>query len=374
MSLKLDDLKAKGLNAQEATVVLDILEGKSKVEDYIRRLVYEEDPVDVLTFIESPNYLNLSKETWPSVKEDLVELFSKPYNEAVFIEGIGSGKTTKCALAMVYLLYRLLILSSPQLYYSLMPGSRIALMNMSIRAPQAKMILFGDIKSKIDYSPWFQAHYRPDPKIRSLLRFPKHIYLIPGNSSETFPAGFNLLGAVLDEAAWFLEQSFVGEKSDQAENIYESLRKRIASRFLSKGLLIAASSPRSVDDYTEKKAKEALSNPLIFVRRRSTWMARPKSIYSGSVFLFDLDSHKIVSEPKEPVSLSISSKIESESISFNSLLSPKGDSEASENAEQAFSPSQEGSKQSLERDSRRHRRQYPWLRPAKKSDFRPEAI
>lgn len=40
--------------------------------------------VDIRTFIDSPGYLNASRECWSSVKDDLEELFNGTCNEAVF--------------------------------------------------------------------------------------------------------------------------------------------------------------------------------------------------------------------------------------------------------------------------------------------------
>ena len=100
---------------------------------------YEERPVDIKTFIESASYMNSSKECWETVKEDLSGLFigydnpslAWKYNEAVFDEGIGSGKSYKASLIITYLIYRTLILKNPQEFFNLAKDSSIYFINMS---------------------------------------------------------------------------------------------------------------------------------------------------------------------------------------------------------------------------------------------------
>jgi hypothetical protein len=263
---------------------------------------YEEVPVDIKTFIESPDYLDAKNECWESVKEDLSELFvgyDSPdmewkYNEAVFDEGIGSGKSYKASDIITYLVYRTLILKNPQEFFSLAKDSTIYFINMSVRAEQAKKIVFGEIVARVNNSTWFKKkEYLPNPDVKSELQFPKNINVVPGNSRETFPLGFNLLGGVMDEAAWYTET----DVHDTAEEIYNALFNRINKRFGKKGMLVMISSPRYVDDFIEKKMKEAETNTRIFSRRRATFDAQPKNRISG--IMFEIDGLRIPIEDKE---------------------------------------------------------------------------
>ena len=65
--------------------------------------------------------------------------------------------------------------------------------------------------------------------------------------TDEFKIFTNVLGAVVDEANFF--------EDGVADEIHEGLRQRIRSRFGSKGLLIAISSPDHVDDFTERRLK-----------------------------------------------------------------------------------------------------------------------
>lgn len=53
---------------------------------------YKEKPVDVVTFIESPDYLNQKGVLYPKVLVEVIELNSGKYVEAVLTGGIGTGK------------------------------------------------------------------------------------------------------------------------------------------------------------------------------------------------------------------------------------------------------------------------------------------
>lgn len=243
--------------------------------------------VDVRTFIDSPEYLNAKAECWPSVKDDLEELFNGNFTQAVFCESIGAGKSYKSSVIIAYLVYRILCLRDPQKYFGLAKGSSICFINMSVRAEQSKKVVFGEIKGRIDNSPWFQKHYPPDPDIRSELRFPKGVMVFPGNSRETFPVGFNVLGGVMDEAAWYTET----DSHDVAEEMFNALYTRIKNRFQERGLLVMISSPRYVDDFIETKMKEAQTNNKIFSKRKKLWESKPPHCFCGE--WVDFQSYKI---------------------------------------------------------------------------------
>lgn len=253
---------------------------KKELDDlawFLEHPEYEHRVVDVRTFIDSEDYLNAKNECWDSIKDDLEELFSGNYTEAVLCQAVGSGKSFASSIIIVYMVYKLLCFKDPQKYFGLAKGSQICFINMSIRAEQSHKVVFGEIKARIDNSPWFRIHYPPDPTTRSELRFPKGVIIFPGNSKETFPLGYNILGGVMDEAAWYAET----DTHDVAEEMFNALHNRIKNRFGDKGLLVMISSPRYVDDFIEKKMKEAENNKKIFTKRKSLWEAKPALYFSG---------------------------------------------------------------------------------------------
>lgn len=251
---------------------------------------YEHRVVGIREFIDSPEYLNCGRECWPSIKDDLEELFKGNYTEAVFCQAIGSGKSYASSIIIAYLAYRLLCLKDPQSYFGLARGSHIYFLNMSIRAEQSRKVVFGEIKSRIDNSPWFRTYCPPNPDIRSELQFPKNIIIFPGNSKETFPLGYNIFAAIMDEAAWYVDT----DNHDVAEDMFNALHSRIKNRFGDKGALVMISSPRYVDDFIETKMEEAETNKQIFARRKMLWESKPAHCFSGR--WIDFEGYKIPAE------------------------------------------------------------------------------
>lgn len=254
---------------------------------------FEEVPVSIQVFIDSPEYLGIKNDIRPVVRQDLIDLFSGPYNEAVFVEAIGAGKSWKSGAAIAYMTYYASCLKDPQKSLGLAPGSKIAFMNMATSGKQAKDIVFGKIKAFIDRSPWFQTYAPPDPRITSRLCFPKNIYILAGSSSEKAPLGYDILGGVMDEAAFYHQPGVTAGRhaKDQAAEIHTALSRRIFSRFghlprklTVMMLLIMISSPRYEDDFIETKYEEARTDPKIFARRRALWDAMPPGTYSKRTF------------------------------------------------------------------------------------------
>ena len=163
---------------------------------------------------------------------------------------------------------------------------------MSITAKQASDIVFGDLKARIDSSPWFQTYCRPDDKIKSRLRFPKDIFALPGNSSYRAPLGYNVFSAILDEASFFETMANEAQGNvDITEEVYLALKDRRFSRFGENGLIMMISSPRYIDDFIERKYEEARSNPMIYAVRKSLWEAKPEGTYSTKTF--DFEGYKV---------------------------------------------------------------------------------
>lgn len=241
----------------------------------------EREPATVSDFITHPDYLGLGDEVHPTIIQVLEELLGGDYNEAALCWGIGAGKSYTASLAILYLLHQTLCLNDPQEHYGIGSGSTISFLNMAPNAQQARRVVFGEMLSKIRGSAWFMDEFEPRILDREL-RFPKNIVVISGNSAETYPLGYNILGAVIDEASWLLETR--GGQRDSAEEIYNALQRRIRSRFLDQGLLVMISSPRHRGDFLERKMAEAETNKYIYASRKTTWEVKPANAYSGETF------------------------------------------------------------------------------------------
>ena len=239
-------------------------------------------------FITSPYYLDRN-DVWKVILEDLEEFYNKDkgYKEAVFCEAIGAGKSFKSSVIVCYEVMKFLALKNPQEYFGLAKGSEIDFVNTGTNSTQALRIVFGQIKTKIDESPWFQNFFPPDPNIKSELKFPqKKICIVPGNSTDTFALGMNIYGGIVDEASFYK----VTDRKDYAEDLYDSINRRIRSRgnqrFKTYGKMVVISSPLYKGDFIERKMKEARDNPKIFSRRRKLWESAPKENFCGETFKY----------------------------------------------------------------------------------------
>jgi len=214
---------------------------------------WKERPVDVVKFIEDPDYLNLKFTTEgnkgygcrPRIQKAIEEIFDGNFEEFVLVCGIGWGKDFLCSIVLAYGLYIIGCLKDPQNYYGLSTGSYIHLMLMSINEKHAKDVLFGEVRARLDNSPWFKQNYQYDPKITTEFRFHNKISLIPGNSRDTTFVGYNIFMGIIDEG----DDYQVTEERNDAMEGYNSIKDRITSRFRDQGMLGMIGSPKTIDGF-----------------------------------------------------------------------------------------------------------------------------
>jgi len=225
------------------------------------------------------NVLPFGSFVWPSVRYDLKRVLENPVNEAVKIDGIGSGKSTFLHLSIVLTLYWLTHLRDPARVYGLAPGSPIGIVIMSLRQLQAREIVYEEAKRHIFNLPWFTKHCIPTERKEmglSILKFPGNVFLLSGGAAETIPTGFNIILGCADEQAWYIKRSLKGEDLDQAANVYHSLVERIETRFDDRGLIELVTSARTSGLFAETRyeaVKEMGEHG--YATRRALWEAKP---------------------------------------------------------------------------------------------------
>ena len=190
---------------------------------------FDERPASIKQFL-GPGYLDIRSMVRDRLVPELVEIFGEEpnpyriarYQKAIFTGGIGTGKSTMASIALCYMVHWLLCLKNPQKFFNLLPGSRIAVMMMSTSGAQARGVIFGDIKARVDNSDWFKK-YPYDKKFVNQIRFKKvvdgneePVWIIPGDSAETSFEGFNILCGILDE----IDSHKVTKEKDYAEQGY----------------------------------------------------------------------------------------------------------------------------------------------------------
>lgn len=232
-------------------------------------------PASITEFL-GPRYLNFESKVRSGLKKTLVEIFGQEvqterlglYQRAMMTGAIGIGKTTFASIVLPYMVHWVMCLRDPQDFFNLMPGSRIAFMQMSTSANQAVEVIFGDIKARIDHSPWF-AEYAPyDPKFTKQIRFAaKDIWILPGDSAETTFEGYNILGGIIDE----MDSHKITKEKDYAVDGYNTISARITSRFEDQGLLILIGQMKKNNGFAAKKYREFLEDPYAHVTRMTLW-------------------------------------------------------------------------------------------------------
>lgn len=235
---------------------------------------FAERPASFVEFL-GVDYLNVERKIRARIKQVLQDIMGEEVNgtkptlfpRAMITGGIGIGKTTIASITLPYLAHWVLCLKDPQDFFDLLPGSRIAFMQMSTSESQAKEVVFGDIKARIQHSPWFQENYPYDTSFKNQLHFPKDIWILPGDSAETSFEGYNIFGGILDEA----DSHKVTKENDYAENGYNAINSRVESRFQDRGFLLVIGQMKKAQGFAAKKYKELKDDPEAYTARLSIW-------------------------------------------------------------------------------------------------------
>ena len=188
---------------------------------------------------------------------------------------------------------------NPFEHFGLASNSTVAQVFMSKNANLAQKVMFDKV------IPLFQSQFNKEyfpinSRITSRLHIPRNrTVLFPGSGDVASALGFDVWGAVVDEAN-FLEQvkgskrgsGSTTEIFDQAQQMHDSLDARRESRFGNKlneaGFIIMISSARYQKDFLETRIRnleyieqtegeEGIRRTKCFWRKRSIWEAKPKS-------------------------------------------------------------------------------------------------
>lgn len=188
------------LTEDERKAALEILKQISDngVSDRLNSLMLEdwaEIPVDIETFLHDRRYLGNALydqegnfTLFPYWEQKLKEIFptntTTRFNTIIFTGAIGLGKSTIAVICLLYLLYRLLCLKDPYLYYGMQPIDKISISLMNITIENAKGVALDKMNQMILSSEWFMSHGHMSG-ITNLEYIPdKHIELIVGSSNN----------------------------------------------------------------------------------------------------------------------------------------------------------------------------------------------
>ena len=256
-----------------------------KIEEETKWLLahpaFDEKPASIEEFL-GEDYLDIKSLIRPGLLVALQDIFGAEvigdrialFERAMLTGAIGIGKTTFASIALPYMAHWVLCLKDPQAYFNLLPGSRIAFMQMSTSKDNAVQVVFGDIKARIQHAKWFVNNYPFDDKFTKQIRFPKDIWILPGDSTETSFEGYNILGGILDE----MDSHKQTKDKDYADVGYETIHSRIASRFVEegdnvghKGLLICIGQMKKANGFAARKYEEFMQDDKAYVMRMTIW-------------------------------------------------------------------------------------------------------
>lgn len=253
---------------------------------------FEEIPVDIDTFMTDPQYLGELKAKLSPVQKDCIlnmtqifkretldifltaeeaqRRYNQTKNEIILQLGKGSGKDFMSEVSVCYVVYQLLCLKDPALYYGNSSGDAIDILNIAINSAQAYNVFFKGFMKMIKKSPWFQGKYdsSPDggPAKQNQFNFIKNINVYSGHSEREAWEGYNVFMVILDEIAGFaLESASVGGKT--AEAIYLMYRRSVKSRFSMFGKYISLSFPRYKNDFIQQKYNDVVASKQVVLRQ-----------------------------------------------------------------------------------------------------------
>lgn len=211
-----------------------------------------------------------------------------------------SAKTTRALYSIAYHLYQLSCYLDPHKAFAMDPSSEIVIIFQSLREKTAKELDYARFKQIIDRSPYFQKEFPYDRYTESYMKFPNRIEVKPISSASTAAIGQNVIFGLIDEVNFMdvvdkSRRSDQGGSFDQAKEIYDTIHRRIESRFIQAGgsvpgILFLSSSRKYPGEFTDRKIEEAkdqieaTGKSRIYVSDLALWDIKPTGTYCGKKF------------------------------------------------------------------------------------------
>jgi len=256
--------------------------------DVLGSAEYKTPPVDIQTFVKDPYYLGHTCDNiYPKLLEDLIELFDGNYVEALWTGAIGTGKTFVASIGICRILYELSCMKDPHASFGLARDTNISLVCFSVNEDLARKVAYENIVTKIKASPYFQENFPFEPTKKEL-RFPNNVWVAPRASTDTSALGLNVISFFIDEGNFLqVRKTVVGDKS-RADTIYNTIKRRMKSRFERQGrlpgMIFIVSSKNTDDDFTATRIRDSVDDPTVFVRDYAAWDVKPEDYFNAKRF------------------------------------------------------------------------------------------
>lgn len=239
--------------------------------------LYRVDPVDLETFVTSPEYLGQNMWGMSDAQKEYLESaadFENGINFYVLYVGKGGGKNWSSIVLFLYMVHKLLCMWDAHAYLDHNKAKDLTFMNVAINAKQAQKNFFDPLKNMVENAGEkafrrFGFNFDTDVKINEI-RFPQGITILSTNSSAGGVEGYDILAALIDEVD---DTEFVS-----ADKIIDTLRTSAQSRFVGKEKIITISYRRYVG--SSGKILQLFNNSQghkhIYARRYASWEFHPK--------------------------------------------------------------------------------------------------
>ncbi len=197
---------------------------------------------------------------------------------------IGAGKTSFAIMGALYDLYHVTLLREPQKKYKLLRTTRIIFSLVTATKDLASAVMANQMLDVIGASPYFTSKFMPKKgeKLDEDM-FPYHVGVGFG-SRGGHNLGKAVIGAIIDEA------NFQEAVADQAVKNYETITRRMESRFMLKNGSLPCrrwlvSSRNSDSSFLESHIEAVKNNPKVLVLAPAIWdVQSAKGIYCGKTF------------------------------------------------------------------------------------------
>lgn len=223
---------------------------------------------------------------YPYWKNFVIDIFSSKRNESnkinnIIISGsIGTGKSTVSEIIMLRKLYELSCFKNINALFHLMSKTNIMFLYFSVNKTQALNTGYGEFRSLVDSSPYFNENFSRNKRIDSLLLFPEGITFAYGSRSSD-AIGMSVICSMLDEANFVAGNgNNVSGSAEKALDMYAGIVNRANSRFIMDGginhaLNILVSSSTHESSATAKQISMSKDDPHTIITAPSQWEVKP---------------------------------------------------------------------------------------------------
>lgn len=239
------------------------------------------DIVRIEEWVNSDYYIGTDqKSIYPYWKDFIVDIFrdtrkdGEKINSVILSGSIGVGKSTIAELIMMRKMYELSCFKNINAMFNLMSKTNIMFLYFSVSQKQAERTGFGEFRSLVDSSPYFNENFLRNQRLSSLLVFPEGINFAYGSSASD-SIGMSVICSMLDEAN-FLGGNGPSNDSEKATDLYANIVNRSNSRFIVDGgvnhsLNILVSSATFENSATERQIRLSRNDPHTIVAAPAQW-------------------------------------------------------------------------------------------------------